>query len=438
VTSDAELGRAPAREHAECFVLKPHGDYLQETIRNTEAELAELEPGVTEELQAIVDRYGVVVMGYAGADEAIGRVLRARRGRYGLYWVSRTAPSGPAQALVQASAGRVIRRDSSAEFLADLERRLAVYRSHPSGLTPATVNAEVIRLLRADDRVGLRETLKFERRAMFDMARELVADYQSVDAPSEEQAEDVSTRVLAATDRYRAALLPLIDHDPEAFEGELDTIAELTATRYIDSGLTAWIEFPHWPVWLLVQSCGAFAIETSTLRAAGQLLRQPVPERGRGSAPLGLVFPGEAANVVSTIVLRQAGITNRAAPWYDLLVRSLGESELLQERYPEIADGGQATMRAVNDFGLLRTLYAGLTNDRTIAEWAMFWDGGQRIARRLSEDQRYRARVAAEVFDMETSAFERQAKEALRAGLDQAVPSGWAHTGADLDLDPRE
>jgi hypothetical protein len=142
--------------------------------------------------------------------------------------------------------------------------------------------------------------------------------------------------------------------------------------------------------------------------------------------------------VISTIVLQQANITNRAAPWYDLLVRTLGESELLQERYPEIADGGEATMRAVNHFGLLRTIYAGLTNDRTIAEWAMFWDGGQRIARRLREDQRYRARVAAEVFDMDTTAFEEQAREALGAGLEGAVPTGYAHTGVELDLAPRE
>jgi len=377
-------------------------------------------------------------MGYAGADEAIGRLLRQRRGRYGFYWVSRAAPSGPARALLEASAGRVILRDSSAEFLADLERRLAVYRSHPSGLTPATVNAEVIELLRADDRVGLGEALKIERRAVFDMAREIVAEYQNVNAPSEEQAADVATRVLAATDRYRAALLPLIDHDPEGFVGELDTITELTATRYIDSGLTAWIEFPHWPAWLLVNSCGAFAIETGNLRVAGQLLRQPIPGRGGASAPLGLLFPGDAARVVSAIVLKQAGMTNRAAPWYDLFVRSLGESDLLRERYPEVADGGEATLRAVNDFGLLRTLYAGLTNDTTIAEWAMFWNGGQRIARRLREEERYRARVAAEVFDIETSAFERQAKDALRAGLNQAVPSGWARTDVELDLAPRE
>jgi hypothetical protein len=29
VTSDADLAVAPGREHARCYVLKPHGDYLQ-------------------------------------------------------------------------------------------------------------------------------------------------------------------------------------------------------------------------------------------------------------------------------------------------------------------------------------------------------------------------------------------------------------------------
>jgi hypothetical protein len=89
VTSDADRAAAPPREHSACFVLKPHGDYLQQTIRNTAAELAILEPGVTEELQDVLDRYGIVVIGYSGSDEAIAEAMRARKSRYGLYWVAR-------------------------------------------------------------------------------------------------------------------------------------------------------------------------------------------------------------------------------------------------------------------------------------------------------------------------------------------------------------
>jgi hypothetical protein len=248
VTADSELERAQAREHAECFVLKIHGDYLHETIRNTEAELAELEPGITAELQAIVDRYGVVVTGYSGGDEAVGRVMRARRGRYGFYWVSRSVPGEPARTLIEATAGRVILRDGAAEFLSDLQGRLAVFRAHPSGLTPATVNAQAIQLLRDDDRVGLRELMKGERRELFGMAESVVGEYRNASSPSPEQAADIVERVTTAVDRYRGVLLPLIEHRSPAFEEGAEVLARLAETRYFDGGLTAWIEFPHWPV----------------------------------------------------------------------------------------------------------------------------------------------------------------------------------------------
>lgn len=70
VTADADLASAPRREHESCWVLKVHDDYLQQTIRNTPAELAQLEPEVTRELAEVFDRYGVVVLGYSGANSS--------------------------------------------------------------------------------------------------------------------------------------------------------------------------------------------------------------------------------------------------------------------------------------------------------------------------------------------------------------------------------
>ena len=47
--------------------MKAHGDYLQETIRNTPSELTVLDPKLTEELRAIVDHYGLLVIGWSGS-----------------------------------------------------------------------------------------------------------------------------------------------------------------------------------------------------------------------------------------------------------------------------------------------------------------------------------------------------------------------------------
>jgi SIR2-like domain len=120
ITSDADLASAPSREHADCYVLKTHGDYLRETIRNTPTELAELEPGMTTELQEVFDRHGLVVLGYSGSDEALSNALRRRTSPYGLYWVARAEPTEPARGLVEAVGGRLIVRESACEFLGDL------------------------------------------------------------------------------------------------------------------------------------------------------------------------------------------------------------------------------------------------------------------------------------------------------------------------------
>jgi hypothetical protein len=44
---------------------------------------------------------------------------------------------------VEAVGGRVISRPGAAEFLADLQRRLAVFATHPSGQTPLAVKPAV-------------------------------------------------------------------------------------------------------------------------------------------------------------------------------------------------------------------------------------------------------------------------------------------------------
>jgi hypothetical protein len=120
ITSDADLASAPSREGADCYVLKTHGDYLRETIRNTPTELAELEPGMTTELQEVFDRHGLVVLGYSGSDEALSNALRRRTSPYGLYWVARAEPTEPARGLVEAVGGRLIVRQSASEVLGDL------------------------------------------------------------------------------------------------------------------------------------------------------------------------------------------------------------------------------------------------------------------------------------------------------------------------------
>ncbi len=79
VSDDGTLVVAPKREHASVFIVKAHGDYLQETIRNTPSELAALDPKLTDELRRIADHYGLLVIGWSGRYPALAEILRNRR-----------------------------------------------------------------------------------------------------------------------------------------------------------------------------------------------------------------------------------------------------------------------------------------------------------------------------------------------------------------------
>ena len=57
---DAVRGAAPLA-HAECTVIKLHGDYLDARIRNTTDELAQYDRETSRLLNRVLDEYGLVV-----------------------------------------------------------------------------------------------------------------------------------------------------------------------------------------------------------------------------------------------------------------------------------------------------------------------------------------------------------------------------------------
>lgn len=293
VTGDADLAVAPAREHSRCYVVKPHGDYLQDTIRNTPAELASLEPAMAAELQEVFDRYGVVVLGYSGSDPAIAEAMRRRRGRYGLYWVARGELAEPRRSLVEAVGGRVITRLGAAEFLADLDRRLAVFAAHPSGQTPLTVHDETLLLLRRGDRVGLRELLLTEQRALEAAVVEATRDRHQ-QAPTSASLQEVHDRLLPSLERRLASLLPLVLHDPEALADVSRQLVDFKSRKALGQNYyVLWSDVPDWCCWWLGQAIGAFAARHRRFASLRPLLTARLTDEYGRSSPLVPGFPGE-------------------------------------------------------------------------------------------------------------------------------------------------
>lgn len=110
IRSVDDLGGASPLPHSRCFLLKLHGDYLDNRILNTEEELAGYPAEYDRLLDRILDEYGLIVSGWSGDwDPALrAAIARAPNRRYPLWWASRGEPSAAAGELVAARAGTVV------------------------------------------------------------------------------------------------------------------------------------------------------------------------------------------------------------------------------------------------------------------------------------------------------------------------------------------
>lgn len=118
---DDLMGASPL-PHSRCYLLKVHGDYLDNRILNTEAELAAYPDEYARLLDRILDEYGLIVSGWSGDwDPALrSAIARAPNRRYPTWWASRGTPTHAADELISARAATVLPIADADSFFVDL------------------------------------------------------------------------------------------------------------------------------------------------------------------------------------------------------------------------------------------------------------------------------------------------------------------------------
>jgi hypothetical protein len=408
IASDADLAVGVPREHAACYVLKPHGDYLMQTIRNTPEELAQLEPAMTAELGEVFNRYGIVVLGYSGSDEAIAELLRDRRSRYGVWWVARGGLGTHAAQLVEATGGRVIRRDTAAEMLADLEQRLRVFEEHPTGLTPGIVHDATLALVRAGDAVGLEEALRRERNA-YDAEIPVIRERMVGRHPN---AQGVGSELWAimrpVLERRLASMMPLGMYAPERLAIEAAEMAVALEREPRIGGFDAWSQIRWFGATWIGYTAGAILLRLNRIEALSPLLTQNWMTEYRGTEPL-LWLPSATGDVLAQELAPEG---NWLSPLWEFVAQTPRDLDWLTERYPELGDA-EETRALLGEFDLLRAIALGLHDHRAAAFFTLGSAGAYRLARRLHHDGDLRARVA-EACAVGLDVFDARAAQAIR------------------------
>jgi hypothetical protein len=110
VASVDDLAGASPLPHCRCMILKVHGDYLDNRILNTDAELA-CYPGEYDRLlDRVLDEYGLIVSGWSGEwDPALrAAIVRAPNRRFPTWWASRGPPGTAAADLIAHRAATLV------------------------------------------------------------------------------------------------------------------------------------------------------------------------------------------------------------------------------------------------------------------------------------------------------------------------------------------
>jgi NAD-dependent SIR2 family protein deacetylase len=85
-------------------IIKLHGDYLFEDIKNTPKETESLDTNMRQKLKEFLKEYGLIIVGYSGSDKSITRILEDMSDEpiyleNGLYWCFREEDEITAEAL---------------------------------------------------------------------------------------------------------------------------------------------------------------------------------------------------------------------------------------------------------------------------------------------------------------------------------------------------
>jgi hypothetical protein len=320
--------------------------------------------------------------------------------------VSRGEPAPETATLIEATGGRVIRRDTAAEFLADLERRLKLFADHPTGETPATVHDATLALLREGDHIGLEQELRRERHWFATELTRVVEKAHTVGVPDKTTIPPIHEVLRPVVERRLASLLPLCLYGPEQFAAELRDLGRMLASRPLRGGYVFWNELPEWSCAWIGYVCGALCMRLDRIEPLAALFATTWTDPNNVEEPLVWLPAGDVARALGQLMVDG----NWLSPAWEFLVRALQPMVWLRDRYPELYEEGEPR-RSFGEFDLAYSVYMGNAGNRVIPFFALAHVEG--LARRIHRDAGLRARLAP-VLRLPADDFGEAAARAIR------------------------
>jgi len=118
-------------------IIKLHGDYLYDNLKNLENETERLTKNMEFALNECLREYGLIVVGYGGNDKSIMNVLKNADPSYGIWWCARNEDSlsEHAKELLNKPNTFLVKIKDSEEFFTTLWLKLGITMLNPAEIT---------------------------------------------------------------------------------------------------------------------------------------------------------------------------------------------------------------------------------------------------------------------------------------------------------------
>src|SRR4030042_3159617 len=126
ISTDEDLQHSEPLIHCRVVrIYKPHGTLGRGALKNTPKDLESLSPYMEKDLIHVLSEHGVIVLGYAGRDKGIQRVLDQRSSNYyPLFWIDPCMPDGDEKSMIEQKRYTYIECKGASQFIRDYLRLL--------------------------------------------------------------------------------------------------------------------------------------------------------------------------------------------------------------------------------------------------------------------------------------------------------------------------
>lgn len=250
--------------HAGPSIVKIHGDYLDERIKNTLAELESYDLRFDGLLDRIWAEFGVVTCGWsADWDVALLKSFeRCPNHRFPMYWTSLGKPSAKAEKLITHRKATIITIEGADPFFTDLAAKISALeafdRPHPLS---AKIAVETLKSYLVDDRhrIRLEELVRDEcERVLATMASASFAASGPVVA--EDEYRKRARQAEAATETLLAMMIAGCYWGGDQHIFLWTNCLERLGCQKAEGGYTAWTQLRRLPAVLLYYGGGIAAL----------------------------------------------------------------------------------------------------------------------------------------------------------------------------------